>query len=101
MPYTPEQLKHFAGQGVHGQKIGRTDTTFALAVEGAYKNSAAAVAAIASVGAAVVALGNRITSEDAADDAEFRAAMAKLDATLTELKAAVEAQPEEPELPKA
>jgi hypothetical protein len=40
MPYTPEQLKAFAGQGVHGQKIGRSDTTFGLAVEALLKHAA-------------------------------------------------------------
>lgn len=40
MGFTPEQLKAYAGQGVHGQKIGRSDTTFGLAIEALMRDAA-------------------------------------------------------------
>ena len=51
----------------------------------------ALIAAVADLGTAVAAIAQQIASEDTADDTEFRAAMSKLDTTLADLKAAVEA----------
>jgi hypothetical protein len=56
MPYTPEQLEQYAGIGVHGQRIGRSDVTIGLAIERTMKNSAAALAQITALTAAVQTL---------------------------------------------
>jgi hypothetical protein len=53
----------------------------------------ALIKAVAGLGEAIASLSKQVASEDTADDAEFRASMSKLDQTLAELKAAVEAPP--------
>jgi hypothetical protein len=56
MPYTPAQLEQFAGVGVHGQKIGRSDVTIGIALERTMATSAAALAQVAALTAAVQTL---------------------------------------------
>jgi hypothetical protein len=52
MPYTPDQIKVFAGQGVHGQRIGKSATTIGMALEEILKDVREMRAEIAELKAA-------------------------------------------------
>jgi hypothetical protein len=58
----------------------------------------ALIETVDSIAVAVAALGRQITAEDAADDTEFRAAMAKINASLDALKASVPPPVEPPKV---
>jgi hypothetical protein len=48
MPYTEQQLEAFAGAGVHGQKLGRSNVTIGAAIDTTRKDAAAARAMLAT-----------------------------------------------------
>jgi GH25 family lysozyme M1 (1,4-beta-N-acetylmuramidase) len=49
MPYTPAEIEQYAGIGVHGQKLGRSDVTIGAAIETTMKDASAARALLASM----------------------------------------------------
>lgn len=65
MPYTPDEVKQFAGSGVHNQQLGRsviedgkTPLTFAVATTRTYNAVNAVAVQVAALTAAVKALAN-------------------------------------------
>lgn len=95
--YQPEDLKKYAGQGVHGQIIGRSNVTIGQALDSTRKDAAAARSMLASVNvqiagltAAVKALSEQqgldpeaiVAAVTDATDKAARAALADLKITL-------------------
>lgn len=56
MPYTPDQIKTFAGQGVHGQRIGKSTTTIGMALEEILRDVRELTTEVAALSAEVKAL---------------------------------------------
>lgn len=95
--YTPANLKAYAGAGVHGQKIGRSDVTIGVALETTLKNSATTLATVTALTAAVQTL-----AEAKGMDADALTAMVEqsVEAALADLKItlAVADEPATPEV---
>lgn len=98
MPYTEAQLEQFAGVGVHGQRLGRSQTTIGVALETTLKNSAATLATVTALTAAVQTL-----AEQKGMDADALTAMVEqsVNAALADLKITLAVDDDEPATPEA
>ena len=109
MQYTPEQLEQYAGQGVHGQKIGRSGVTIGQALDSTRKDAAAARAMLGSLSvqvggltAAVQALAQNQGVDPAAILAAVTAATEQgVDKVLADLKITLAVDDDEPATPEA
>jgi len=76
MPYTETQLEQFAGVGVHGQKLGRSDTTIGVAIDTTYKNSNAIRAQLTALSTQVAGLSAAVKALAEAKDIDPAAIIA-------------------------
>ncbi|HEY9251556.1 MAG TPA: hypothetical protein VIP06_02775, partial [Nocardioides sp.] len=103
--YSPQDLEKYAGIGVHGQKLGRSNVTIGQAIDTTRKDAAAARAMLASMSVQVTGLAAAVKALSEQKDVDPEAVIAAVteaaEAALQDVKITLAVEDDEKEQTRA